>query len=66
MAGVRTLIPTSEEMKDGSINYRPEMKYLLVARENLLDLYTEMNMNTIKDESVRRILVDNIIKKSLY
>lgn len=66
VAGVRTLIPTSEEMKDGSINYRPEMKYLLVARENLLDLYTEMNMNAIKDESVRRILVDNIIKKSLY
>lgn len=66
VAGIRTIIPTSEEMKDGSVNYRPEMKYLLVARENLLDLYTDMNLNTIKDESVRRMLVHNIIKKSIH
>jgi hypothetical protein len=58
-------IPTGQELSQGIIQYRPELKYLLAARENLIDLMTEMRLNEVSDEDVKNQFALKVIKDAL-
>lgn len=58
-------VPTAEEMTVPEFSYSLELKLLLAARENLIELLADMRQNRIPDEGVRRLLMQATLRKAL-
>ncbi len=61
----RMPIPTNEDIQSAKFENRIELKYLLAARNNLIELLSDMKQNRIPDESTRRLLMMATLKKAL-
>lgn len=65
VAGVYEEVPTADDMIVPEFSYSLEMKLMLAARENLIDLIADMKQNRIEDEGVRRLLMQATLRKAL-
>jgi hypothetical protein len=61
----RVEIPTKSEILAAKFDHRNELKYLLAARANLIEVLADMKQNRIADEPIRRLLMLATVKKAL-
>lgn len=65
VAGVYEEVPTADDMIVPEFSYSLEMKLMLAARENLIELIADMKQNRIEDDDVRRLLMQATLRKAL-